>query len=167
MRKGKYLRRKQIIVNIPICLAVVLFWLVAITTYMSSGLYAKYSTSGRGSDSARVIQFGQLTVLEDADKTGEKMIFIPGVDLKKDIDVSFSGSEAACYVFIRVDTPGWTTTDHELFTEKSGLMSWELNVGTPETPVWRYLTSEENSHVKESSHRWAYPLPDPGNPSCP
>ena len=50
--------------NIPCCLACLLFVLVMITTYMTSGLYARYTTKATDSDSARVAKF-------DVDITGD------------------------------------------------------------------------------------------------
>ena len=43
--------------NIPMYAACILLCLVLITTYMTSGLYARYTAEGLGSDSARVATF--------------------------------------------------------------------------------------------------------------
>lgn len=43
--------------NIPMCLACLLLVLVMFTTYMTSGLFARYTTSSTGNDSARVARF--------------------------------------------------------------------------------------------------------------
>lgn len=44
-------------VNIPLCLAAVLLCLVLFTTHMTSGLYARYTSTASGSDGARVAKF--------------------------------------------------------------------------------------------------------------
>lgn len=43
--------------NIPMCMALVLLCLTMITTHMTGGLYARYTTTASGSDSARVAKF--------------------------------------------------------------------------------------------------------------
>ena len=48
-------------------MAGVLFCLVLITTAMMGGLFARYITSATGSDSARVVVFGNLTLTETGD----------------------------------------------------------------------------------------------------
>lgn len=154
MRKGKYEKHRESVSNAAMCLAVVLFWLVIITTYMSSGLFAKYSTMGMGGDSARVIQFGELTVTETLDTvvtpTGGDLIFVPGTTMKKDITVDFEGSEADTVVFVALEAKGWNftapnATDPASFALKQGentLMSWKMEND------WNYLVSDEDErHV--------------------
>ena len=153
MRKGKYEQHREPVVNVAMCLAIVLFWLVIITTYMSSGLFAKYSTMGKGGDSARVIQFGKLTVTETLDTgvtaTGGNLIFVPGTTMKKDITVAFEGSEADTIVFVALEAKGWiftapNATDPASFALKQGentLMSWKVENG------WNYLASDGVRHV--------------------
>ena len=153
MRKGKYEKRREPVLNAAMCLAVVLFWLVIITTYMSSGLFAKYSTMGMGGDSARVIQFGELTVTETLDigvtPTGGDLIFVPGTTMKKEITVDFEGSEADTVVFVELEAKGWNFTapnapDPASFALKQGentLMSWEVESS------WNYLASDGERHV--------------------
>ena len=108
MRRGKYEKVRTPVVSIAMYMAVVLFWLIAISVYISSGLFAKYSTTASGGDSARVIKFGDLIVTENnvAGSEGGNFYFAPGVDIQKKVTVAFEGSEAATYVFVRVETPG-------------------------------------------------------------
>lgn len=153
MRKGKYEQHREPVVNVAMCLAIVLFWLVIITTYMSSGLFAKYSTMGKGGDSARVIQFGDLTVTETLDTgvtaTGGKLIFVPGTTMKKELTVDFEGSEADTVVFVALEAKGWNftapnATDPASFALKQGentLMSWKMEND------WNYLASDGERHV--------------------
>ena len=151
MRKGKYEQHREPVLNAAMCLAVVLFWLVIITTYMSSGLFAKYSTMGSGGDSARVIQFGELTVTETLDTgdttTGGDLIFVPGTSLKKELTVDFEGSEADTVVFVELEAKGWSFTNatdpasFELNQSENTLMSWEVESG------WNYLASDGERHV--------------------
>ena len=50
-------RRNRGKVNIPICVAAVLLFLTLFSTHLCSGLYARYTTTASGSDSARVARF--------------------------------------------------------------------------------------------------------------
>ena len=54
---GKYLRKKKQNVNIPIRVAAVLLCLTLFSTYLVSGLFARYTASAEGSDGARVARF--------------------------------------------------------------------------------------------------------------
>ena len=58
--------------NIPACAALILLTLTLITTHMTCGLYAKYTTSATASDSARVAKFDvQCSVSDDPVSSGE------------------------------------------------------------------------------------------------
>ncbi len=54
---GKYLRKNQTKMNIPIRIAAVLLCLVLFSTYLVGGLFARYTTTAQGGDSARVAKF--------------------------------------------------------------------------------------------------------------
>ncbi len=54
---GKYLRKSKTNMNIPIRMAAVLLCLTLLSTYMVTGLLARYATSAQGSDHARVAKF--------------------------------------------------------------------------------------------------------------
>ena len=140
MANGKHLKKRKIVVNAAFRAALVLFWLVIISTYLSSGLFAKYSTGDNGSDQARTIKFDELTVTETLEgkdaPNGGTVVFTPGVNLKKDISVSFGGSEADTFVFIAVDVRGWNCSNNYDFS-LSGIMSWSVV-----SPDWKFLSSE-------------------------
>ena len=87
------------------------------------------------------------------------LTIIPGVNLVKDVDVSFTGSEADTYIFVEAEMKGWVTTNHvnffvmseevkndkgEVTRDSIKLMSITLNVNNSS---WEYLTSEGNTHV--------------------
>ena len=111
--------------NIPMCLASVLFCLTMVSVYMVSGLYARYTTSGSSEDSARVIRFGDITLTQ----TGAtcSTLVIPGVDIPMGLSVSFTGSESATYVFLEVDSESWVYADGTF--SQNGQLSWELADG--------------------------------------
>ena len=116
-----------------------LFNLTIISIYLLSGLFARYVSSGQGSDSARVATFGNLTLTETGDFDGtdsKKGMIIPGVPLTKNATVTFTGSEMATVVFVEVIVPKdtWETADNKAFSY--GGMSWSVASG------WEYLTKD-------------------------
>lgn len=133
-------------VNIPMCVAAILFCLTLFSAHLTSGLYAKYITTESGSDAARVITFGDLTLSETGDFYEEnKLMIIPGVDLTKKATVAFSGSESETYVFVEVKASSeWQTTDNKTFfivnNEKTA-MQWRIAEG------WTLLTSKNGAYV--------------------
>ena len=125
-------RRSKAKVNIPLCLAGVLLCLTMISTQFTSGLYARYVATGAGSDSARVIRFGDLTLTETGDfAEGNTGYIIPGVNLIKKAVVDFEGSESATYVFVEVIPTGWTVNDNRFAIQDGGkdLLSWAVADG--------------------------------------
>lgn len=141
MANGKHLKKRKTVVNAAFRAALVLFWLVIISTYLSTGLFAKYSTGDNGSDQARTIKFDELTVTEtingEESPNGGTLVFTPGVNLEKDISVSFGGSEADTFVFIAVDVRGWNCSDNKNYDfSRSGIMSWSV------VSDWKFLSSE-------------------------
>ena len=120
--------------------------LVLLSSHITSGPYAKYSSQSTGSDGARVIKFGDLTVTETGDFTSvganeNQFIFVPGVDLEKNVLVTFAGSEASTIVFITVETPGWTLTNKKNFADSQGQLAWSVADG------WTHLETDGSTHV--------------------
>lgn len=172
MRKGKYQSKREPVVNVAMTAALIMFWLVIITTYMSAGLFAKYSTGDTAGDSARVIKFHELTVEENdvENSTGGKFIFIPGVPLEKDITVTFGGSEAVSVVFVTLDVIGWDANadaDGNIYdfamhydVDKNGTSKEIMNWSVAE--AWTYLTSET---LTPKGNRYVYYMvADPNTP---
>ena len=123
-------------------LAGVLFCLVLITTAMMGGLFARYITSDTGSDSARVVTFGNLTLTETGDfvAVGDKRTakIIPGVDLEKKVTLSFDASEVATIVFVEVSAPGWTVPDGKTFMMGTQIY-WNMAAGWTHLPGTQYV----------------------------
>ena len=138
--------KKQNIEKAPVNLGTILirvaaglFILTMISLYLLSGLFARYVTAGQGTDSARVATFGELTLTETGDFDGtdsKKGMIIPGVPLKKDATVTFTGSEMATVVFVEVIVPEntWEMANNREFSY--GGLSWSVASG------WDYLTSD-------------------------
>ena len=128
---AKYLKKPKM--NIAMNIAMVLFCLTVFTTYLASGLYAKYSTQATGSDSARVIKFGEISITETGDflidKNGNstgKMLIIPGVDIMKQAAVNYDGSEAATYVFLEVVVSDHWSYNNRVFSAENGKIQWTI-----------------------------------------
>ena len=80
--------------------ALILLSLVMFSTWLMSGLYARYLTSGNAGDGARVATFGEVTITET---TGTEYMIIPGVNITKDPTLFFKTRETACYLFLIVN----------------------------------------------------------------
>ena len=150
-------------VNLPMCLTGILLCLTLFSFRLMGGLDAKYSTSDSGSDSARVITFGDVTITEDGDFTASDTSapILPGVDLTKNITVSFEGSEAATFVFVEIVTNGWETTDNRNFTAEGTFavnhdITWSIVpiTNTDENPLndWIFLKSTLDSETNCTSY---------------
>lgn len=80
-------RRAKEKVNIPICAAAVLLCLTLFSAHLTGGIYARYTTSASGSDSARVAKFEVTeagTVLTDSITAD----LIPGAEETRTIQVT-------------------------------------------------------------------------------
>ncbi|MBQ3009443.1 MAG: hypothetical protein IJD80_07655, partial [Oscillospiraceae bacterium] len=119
--------------NLPVVMAVVLFYLTVFSTYLTAGLYAKYIVKDSGSDAARVVKFGNVSVTETGtftEKDGKKQfIYQPGADLTKDVKISFTSAETDVYIFAALETPGWAkAADSNQFTDTAEIgMSWAVD----------------------------------------
>ena len=139
--KGQFHNRP----NIALRLAAVMVMMVCISIWMLDGLFAKYRTSDEGSDSARVMSFGNITLTESGDfgTGGGTAYLIPGVDLKKDVSVEFTGSESATYVFVEVELPAhWSSGNNVKFSAFSNCVQWSVATG------WTYLKLQEEPTTK-------------------
>lgn len=120
-------------------LASVCLCLVLITMHMMPDLFARYSTTATGSDSARVIKFSTLNITVD---NSTSSIFSPGTTMSKAITVNFGGSEAKTYVFAVITASGWTWTRNEKkFTSENNILSWTVADG------WNFLKNDKDVYV--------------------
>lgn len=116
--------------NVALRLAAILLVMVCLSIWLMNGLFAKYRTSDEGSDSARVIKFGEISLTETGDfdgVNGGKAFLIPGVNLEKKVEVKFTGSESATYVFVKVELPAhWSSIDNKTFSAFYNRVKWEV-----------------------------------------
>lgn len=121
-----------------------LLYLVVVTFALTGVTFSRYVASSYSRDEARVATFGQLEVVEpSSDAPGGKWLVAPGVDIMKNARVTFSGSETAVYLFVKLETPGWTrdTADNTSYSCMSGQITWRVADG------WTYLCAEGTSAV--------------------
>lgn len=78
--------------NIPMCMALVLLCLTMLTTHLTGGLYARYTTTATGSDGARVAKFDvQCTVTPVGGTSDQFTVTVTNaseVTVKYDLQVS-------------------------------------------------------------------------------
>ena len=136
--------------NIPIYLACLLLCLTLISIHFFSGLYAKYTTTVSGSDSARVIKFGDITLTESDSSPitdDQKFVILPGVTIKKNPLISFAGSEAMTYIFVEIElSEHWKYYSESpegkyFFTINTDQLSWQVAEG------WKYLCDDGSTYV--------------------
>ena len=130
--------------NIALRLAAILLMLVCLSVWMMNGLFAKYRTSDEGSDNARVMSFGALNIYEEGNFISGPAPIIPGVDMIKDVEIDFTGSEASTYVFVKVDLPAhWTK---ENVTSGTKVDTWfhafEKQVSWKVAEGWTFLKTQ-------------------------
>lgn len=82
-------------VNIPICAALVLLFLTMVSIHMTSGLYARYTSTSTASDSARVAKFDvdankqdDVTVICDID--GDNGDYVITVNNKSEVAIKYN-----------------------------------------------------------------------------
>lgn len=81
-------------------ISLILLCAVLVSSHLIGGLYAAYVSNSEGGDGARVIYFGDISIVEDTENNN--LMILPGVNGRKKASVVFEGSEAATYVFLRV-----------------------------------------------------------------
>ena len=138
---AKRLMKRRTKVNIPICAAAVLLCLTMFSLHLTSGIYARYTATASGHDSARVIKFGELTITETTSKASQYIV--PGGELVWGGTVNFTGSESATYVFLEIDLTGnWVVTNgNQTFSLYADVPSWTVHGD------WTHLDGTDDPYV--------------------
>lgn len=117
--------------------AVLLLCAFLLSTGAVVGNWARYRTQDEGGDSARVITFGELSV----NSTENATPLVPGLDSAWQAYVSFEGSEAQTYVFVRITLDsGWSCNSGKL-TALDGNISMQIADG------WTMLSFDSGEAV--------------------
>lgn len=131
--------------NILMRITSVLLCLTILSIYLTTGLYARYTTNISENDDARVIDFGNVFIEESGTfETDGTMMIIPGVDLTKNAFVKFDGSESSTFVFVEVKTSSnWQRTNNDFFIKEGtkNLIIWSV------ASEWDYLKTDNNTHI--------------------
>ena len=72
-------------------------------------------------------------------KISEKINFT--TNLKKDVEVTFEGSEMQTCLFVVITAEGWETADHRLFQINDEKVSWSVD------EKWNFLKADGNEYV--------------------
>lgn len=76
--------------NIPMCAALVLLLLTMITTHLTSGLYARYTSTASSQDSARVAKFDVSCEVKENKNNGTENEFTVTVTNQSDVAVTYT-----------------------------------------------------------------------------
>ena len=136
--------------NIPMCAALVLLLLTMISVHLTSGLYARYTTTATGSDSARVAKFKvECTVAENItdDKEGTFTVTVQNLsEVAIEYDILVNSDRLTA----KIGGNDPTSTEDNLMTFKNS--TWCLGPGQTEkvhtlelsVSNWVGLTDREN-----------------------
>lgn len=108
--------------------ALILLCAVLISAHLMGDIYARYVTESDGGDSARVIRFGDLTVTEE----NNALMVAPGATLRRQSYVSFGGSEAQSFVFVKISADevwAWNVRKLEAVSDGITLAALEVDSG--------------------------------------
>ena len=122
--------------------AAALLCLTLLTTSLTCGMYARYTTGGTGTEHARVAQFGQLSLTMEQSQGG---VLLPDMNtLALNPLVTMTASEVAVKVCVEVTLPkdsGWQyNEDQKNFT--CGPVLWTVEDG------WTYFPDSNDKNDK-------------------
>ena len=123
--------------NIPMVVACILFCLTMFSIYLTSNIFAKYTTRASGNDFSRVAGFSNIEITETGDFDSHSAMLIPGIDLAKKAVVTFGPTEVATYIFVEAElSKSWALGGDEMtFSAIGGDISWSIADG------WKHLSS--------------------------
>ncbi len=129
-------------------LAAVLLCLVVLLSCLSAGIFARYVSTGQTNAPARVIKFEKLTINDNesvfTDPETHTMLLAPGMTIHRNTSITFGGSEAACYVFLRVTTDSFTKADN--FAYRYGTVSGKTIAFSVDSG-WTFLKTDNGASV--------------------
>lgn len=140
-------REKKRRVKLP--LRAYLLYFTLLSFLLTGVTFSKYVTRSTGGDSARVVQFGDLTISEN----GNNWAVVPGMPIKKQaVVMTTSVSEVSAFVFITINAPSWVfdkgnNTYSRYITNNDVTMtalSWSAYTGAN---AWNYLQDDSGKQV--------------------
>lgn len=132
--------------RIKLPFSAVLMYLLLIAILLTGITFSRYMTGTTVADSARVVYMKDISITETGNFTEQnKWIILPGVDMQKNASVHFEGSEMACYIFLEIETNGWTRTGDYSFACKidgNEALSWSVA-----DTAWNFLSGDDGGAV--------------------
>ena len=123
----------------------VLMYLLLIAILLSGVTFSRYVTGTAVADSARIAYMKDVSISETGNFTEQnKWIILPGVDMQKNATVHFEGSEMACYIFLEIETNGWTRTGEHSYAclvDGKEVLSWDVGA------EWTFLSGDNDGEV--------------------
>lgn len=128
--------KQQRRMNIPMCLAGILFCLTLISIHLTSGLYAKYTTQSSSEDTARVAKF-EVTETATSFSNNFEIPMTPGT-LSKTITIENKSEVAIRYEITVENRTGNLPLDIYVLraqdtVESSTTNSWKSDIAVGET----------------------------------
>ncbi len=125
--------------NIFMRIAAVLLCLTLLSTCLLSGMLARYTTVGTGSDEARVAKFGTLTLTES--KTQFQLV--PGVPAAKDPRITMTASEVSVRVLVELTLKDnvWT------FDETTKTFTYGTFLSFAIDSDWTFLETKGSTYI--------------------
>lgn len=122
-----------------------LLYVVLISALLTGITFSKYVVATTVGDRARVAILRNLIITETGNFSAPNLwTLAPGVDLQKQAEVFFEGSEMACYVFLEITASGWSRTSSHAFSYgRSGQTFFSLSADTG----WEFLSGTADSAV--------------------
>ena len=118
---------------------------LCIALFLTTGVtFSKYVTTTHTSDTARVVQFGELSLYETAEgeqKYNQNYIYAPGVNITKNPSVDFSKNELSAYVFVTVSAKDWVYNPSSHSYTVDNVLDWSVD-----TSRWAYLTHDAQTN---------------------
>ncbi len=123
--------------------AALILCLTLISSGLTCGMYARYTTAGTGSDRARVAKFGQLALTMQQTQQNGKLLPGQAADVVLDPKVTMTESEVAVVVYVYVTLPEESDWRYDPVSRSftCGPILWTVEEG------WEYLEEKDNTYT--------------------
>ena len=134
---------------------VYLTYLVIMSMVFTGVAFSKYVISSSVDDHARVVHYGELSFSNNK----KNAMIIPGVNIEEKSKISFTGSETANYIFLKVSTGNqWmnvATNPYAFKTTQDDYLNWSVDrslwtiLKTDATESIYYTVVQPNTNLKD------------------
>lgn len=134
-------------------------YLIIATVLSICVTFSKYIVGSTGADGARMIKMGELILKEDDGMNGQYNV-IPGCDIKKIPTVAFTGSEADCYVFVKMTLgKAWEQKVTQAGTDPYTYCVYNTSSGAPKTDTnirMSFTINKDNTDPGYGNDGWKF-----------